>query len=312
MKADAVFEGGGVRGIGIVGALSVFEGWGYTWERVAGSSVGAVIAAAIAAGYTARDMKKILMETNFSRFMDRDRLQSIPLLGKPLSFLTQTSIYSGDYVERWIFHLLMKKGIYTFGDIISNGKSPLKIIASDITKRNIIILPDDLPKYGINPSDFPIAKAVRMSISIPFYFKPVRLRHKDGISYIMDGGISCNYPIDIFDVEGVPKWPTFGFKFDGAKTSYTAMGKTDPLSVLLDISATMNYKVSVENMAEKDKVRSIIIPTGRVEITDFDISKKKSIELFKHGYKRGMDFLRSWDFDAYVSKYRSYGKETAL
>lgn len=34
MWADAVFEGGGVKGIGLVGALSVAESNGYRWKKL--------------------------------------------------------------------------------------------------------------------------------------------------------------------------------------------------------------------------------------------------------------------------------------
>ncbi|WP_256205549.1 patatin-like phospholipase family protein [Calditerricola satsumensis] len=40
MRADAVFEGGGVKAIGFVGAVAELERNGYTWERVAGTSGG--------------------------------------------------------------------------------------------------------------------------------------------------------------------------------------------------------------------------------------------------------------------------------
>jgi NTE family protein len=52
-KCDAVFEGGGVKGIGLVGALAVTEAQGYEFENVAGTSAGAIIAALVAAGYRA-------------------------------------------------------------------------------------------------------------------------------------------------------------------------------------------------------------------------------------------------------------------
>ncbi len=38
LGADAVFEGGGVKGIGLVGAVAVAEEKGYRWENVAGAS----------------------------------------------------------------------------------------------------------------------------------------------------------------------------------------------------------------------------------------------------------------------------------
>ena len=49
-RIDAVFEGGGVKGIGLVGAVTATEENGYTCENVAGTSEGAIVAAAIAAG----------------------------------------------------------------------------------------------------------------------------------------------------------------------------------------------------------------------------------------------------------------------
>ena len=48
-KANAVFEGGGVKCIGIAGALTVADRY-YDWNYVAGTSAGALVAALVAAG----------------------------------------------------------------------------------------------------------------------------------------------------------------------------------------------------------------------------------------------------------------------
>ena len=45
LKADSVFEGGGVKGIGLVGAVAVAEERGYQWVNIAGTSAGAIVAA---------------------------------------------------------------------------------------------------------------------------------------------------------------------------------------------------------------------------------------------------------------------------
>src|SRR5215470_7322391 len=58
-QLDGVFEGGGVRGVGLVGALSVIEDAGYEFVNLAGSSAGAIVATLIAAGYGAADIKTI-------------------------------------------------------------------------------------------------------------------------------------------------------------------------------------------------------------------------------------------------------------
>ena len=49
MFADLVLEGGGVKGIALVGAISVLEERGYQFRRVAGTSAGAIVGALVAA-----------------------------------------------------------------------------------------------------------------------------------------------------------------------------------------------------------------------------------------------------------------------
>jgi NTE family protein len=46
---DLVLEGGGVKGIGLVGAILAFDESGYEVRRVAGASAGAVVASIVAA-----------------------------------------------------------------------------------------------------------------------------------------------------------------------------------------------------------------------------------------------------------------------
>lgn len=304
MKVDAVFEGGGMRGIGIIGALTYLEAQGYSWQRLAGTSAGAIIAALLASGYTAKELKKTLIEMNFKDFLDKDGFQRLPLLGKALGFLVQKGIYSGDYFEEWINNLLKAKGVERFKDVSSNGESKLKIIASDITLRKTLILPDSLPQYGIDPMNFPIVKAIRMSISIPFYFKPVEFMHAHGKSYIVDGAVCCNFPINIFDVEGTPRWPTIGFKFDVPELSNTRLGKTDPLSFLLDIANTLSVEKNREWLKDENLARTVLIPTEGITATEFNISTDKILKLFRSGYKSAEKFHSKWSFEDYVRTYR--------
>src|SRR5207248_2889388 len=58
----------------------------------------------------------------------------------------------------------------------------LKLIAADVTNRALLVLPDDLRRYRhrgeaapIDPDEFEIADAARMSMSIPYFFIPVDL-----------------------------------------------------------------------------------------------------------------------------------------
>lgn len=305
MYADAVFEGGGVKGIGIVGAVCRFEENGYEWHNLAGTSAGAIIAALLSVGYSGNEIKEIFLNTDYRCFQDKDTLQSFPLIGSALGFIMEKSIFCGDFFEKWISRLLKEKGKVRFKDVSQNGVSRLKIIASDISRRKMLVLPDDISEYGYDPMELKISKAVRMSMSIPFYFKPVKLKFGAETSYIVDGGLLSNFPVWIFDVEGVPRWPTFGFKLVEPGHGFTASGNTNIISYTLDVIGTMIETIDEIYVKNSDFIRTIAIPTLGVGTVDFGISKKKKLELFNSGYQSAQDFINTWDFNKYISRYRT-------
>lgn len=303
MRADAIFEGGGVRGIAFVGAICCLEERGCEFQRVAGTSAGSIMASLLAAGYTGRELRP-LVDIGFTQFLDRDGIQALPVLGAPLGLLVEKGLYRGDSIEEWMNELLQKKGKTRFGDVMQNGVSRLKIIASDITKKEIMVLPDDLPEYGIDPMEFEIAKAVRMSISIPLFFKPVILRHGGCKSYVVDGGVLSNFPVWIFDVEGPPRWPTFGFRLVDSPTEVCLTESPDLVSYILDIFEAMIGEDQSRFLRDRDSVRTISIPTLGIKSTDFDISPEKSRLLYQSGYDSSKKFLEQWDFQDYVRTHR--------
>ncbi|MGB4659982.1 MAG: patatin-like phospholipase family protein, partial [Mobilitalea sp.] len=269
-----------------------------------GTSAGAVMAALLAGGYTGKELFSMSADMDLNKLLDRDWIQAIPLLGKPLGLLLEKGMYQGDCIEEWMQQLLEAKGKTKFKDVMFEGKSRLKIIASDITNREILILPDDLPKYGIDPLEFDIARAVRMSAAIPLYFNPIKLKYKNCMSYIVDGGVLSNFPVWIFDVDSAPRWPTFGFKLVEPPASNCSMGKTDLLSYVFDIFEAMVEEDQSVFMRDKDSIRTISIPTLGIKSTDFNISLEDSLKLYLSGYESCERFLKQWDSQDYIRKYR--------
>lgn len=304
MKVDAVFEGGGMKFIGLVGAACYLEEKGYTWRQVAGTSSGSIVASMLAAGYKASELKDILMNTEFEKFLDEIRIKIAAPINKSINLFKDKGIHSGDQLEEFVRQLLKKKGKVKFKDVSENKKSRLKIIASDIILQKMLILPDDIINYGIDPMELEITKAIRMSISIPFYFKPVKLSYENQCSLIVDGGILSKFPIWIFDVYGIPKCPTFGFKLIGNNKNNNSSGKTNFISYTLDIIDTMIEKNEDIYIRDKDAVRTIFIPTLGAHTTQFDMSQRMKLELFYSGYKSAEKFLNTWDFEQYIKRYR--------
>lgn len=303
MYADAVIEGGGVKAIGLVGAIYEAEKRGYEWSRIAGTSAGAIIGAMLASGYTAEELRDEIIELDYTKFIEKKGILRIPVAGTIINLFYHYGVYSGDYIEEWVRSRLIAKGVRTFKDL----KKTLYIIASDITSGEMITLPNDLINYGIKPEDFEVAKAVRMSASIPYFFQPEKLKlnnEKKNAHYIVDGGLLSNFPVWIFDNPDNPRWPTFGFRIVSKDT-----GKpnkiTGPLTLGFALINTMLEAHDMRHIKEQDYVRTIFVPSLGITTTDFDITREQSTKLFNAGVEAGKIFFNDWSFSQYVIKYRS-------
>jgi NTE family protein len=76
MKFDLVFEGGGAKGFGFIGALQAFEKHGHETRRLIGTSAGAVISTLLAAGYTADSMRELIVERVIADGREKLRLST--------------------------------------------------------------------------------------------------------------------------------------------------------------------------------------------------------------------------------------------
>jgi len=311
-KVDAVFEGGGVKGIGLVGALSVTEAKGYKFENVAGTSAGAIVASLIAAGYTAGEIRPIMDSLDYSKFKDKSLLDRIPLLGPALSLGFKKGIYQGNFFETWLRDLLRKKNVRTFGDLVMDDykndrryRYKLQVVATDVTRGRMLVLPRDCAEYGLDPDHLDVAHAVRMSMSIPFFFKPVVLQDAAGkSSYIVDGGVLSNYPVWLFD-DGTPNppWPTLGYKLV-APNEGSPHAIHGPISLFAALFSTMMEAHDARYIDDHNFARTIPTPTLGVRTTDFDLSREMAEKLYQSGVKAAEEFFQKWDFETYKMKYR--------
>lgn len=302
MKCDAVFEGGGVKGIAFVGAIQETERRGYTFHHIAGTSAGSIIGSLLAAGYTGKEMEHLLFQTDFLSFMDQSWIsRRIPLIGRGLNLLIRNGIYNGDVLESWIGQKLKAKGVETFGDL-PPGK--LKIIASDISNGRIVVFPDDLSLYGIEKQAFPIRRAVRMSSSIPYFFEPTSLYDAQGKKVLMvDGGLLSNYPVWLFDVKKTPRWPTFGYRLRGAKEQGKAQIR-GPISMFMAIVSAMLEAHDRRFVEKKDAARTIFIPVENIKATDFTIAENEKEKLVEFGRSEAKQFFDRWSFVDYIELHR--------
>ncbi|MFD1428049.1 NTE family protein [Kroppenstedtia sanguinis] len=295
--ADAVLEGGGIKAFGLVGALSVAEEKGYEWKRLAGTSAGSLVAALLAAGYRSEELYRAMEEYDFTLLTATTWYHRLPYLGPSIRLWVKKGLYSGRPLERWVGEMLAKKNVYTFADL---KERKLSIIASDLSRGSLLVLPHDLEEYGIPPEKLSVARAVLMSCSIPFFFDPVRVLHQPSkqTSYVVDGAVLSNFPVWLFDQKN-PRWPTFGFRFLSEETGGHPI--EGPISLLRAMFLTMMDAHDNRHIKDQDRLRTIQVPTQGIKMTDFDLDKEKRKGLFDAGVEAAENFFKHWTFKQYLA-----------
>lgn len=290
MIVDGVFSGGGMKGFAYVGALQELTKHGIKFERVAGTSAGAILATFIAAGFNPNELEKIFDELNLKDLLDPPkRVFNLPIL-KWINLYQRYGLYRGKLLENWFQQKLATKGIYTFGDLPPDA---LKLVASDLTNGKILVLPDDLKNYGIDGNTFPVSRALRMSCGLPFFFEPVYLKNGHNDCVIVDGGVLSNFPLWIYD-NGIKARPVLGLKLSSASDEMPPREIDNAIQLFEALFTTMQ-NAHDKRYVERRLVKNIIfIPVEKYSTTQFDMDEETKKKLISIGKERTCQFLRTW------------------
>lgn len=331
-RADLVLEGGGVKGIALVGAVASFSRAGYAFPRVAGTSAGAVVGAFVAALQRAGEPLERLEDV--ARTLDYRRMRDRGVVGRSVGPLARVvdgfslafdgGVFEGDYLRTWMKGALADLGVRTFGDLrVTDDGSDLPperryglvLTASDVSRRRLVRLPWDYPVYGLDADEQEVADAVRASASIPFFFEPVTLRStgtggESLVSTLVDGGVLSNFPIAMFDrTDGRrPRWPTFGVRLSmrpEGRVQTTEVRGT--VSLALSLVETMLEACDAAHIDDPCvQARSVFVDTSGISPVDFSITDEQQEQLLLAGHEAAGGFLARWDWEAYLSRCRGF------
>jgi NTE family protein len=155
-----VLSGGGIRGVAHLGVIQALSERGIEFSHISGTSAGAIAGAFTAAGYTAKEVLKIITNTRLLRYL-RPGISSSGLLS-----MHQAELLYRKYIPHNSFEKL---------------KIPLIIAVVDFGEAKVTYL-----NHGA------LAKAICASSSIPGIFRPVVINEK----MYVDGGLLNNFPIE--------------------------------------------------------------------------------------------------------------------
>jgi NTE family protein len=181
----------------------------------------------------------------------------------------------------------------------------LVVHTADITRNKLVRLPWDYPEYGVTVDSTRVVDAVRASMSIPFFFDPVRFdapAHNDGIDNYaagpvtwVDGGLLSNFPVEVFDrSDGLPsRWPTIGVKLSaGSPTPVEKHSPKDPLQEAIACVRTAMDNASRYYVPPDKAARTIFVDSFGLSATDFHLSPADQQRLYASGVTAATTYLK--------------------
>jgi NTE family protein len=277
-EATAVFAGGGVRGIALAGAAAGALLGGYRFPRVIGTSAGAMVGALVAAGYRAGELSSGVRRIPWAELADPVPGAGLPMVGRHAGVIAGGAIYRGDRLEEIWAELLERKGVRVFGDLEPGS---LKLVATDVTHQRGVVLPDDLVDYDIDPAEFPVAKAVRISSAVPFVFRPVELRspRSDHPALLVDGALASNFPLRLADPG---EHPIVGFRLVPVPGDHVHVPVRGPISLTRAVVGAAIRAADTLPSPLLDRATIVEVPAAGDPL-DFAVAAEHCHTLFEAG-----------------------------
>ncbi|MFR1672115.1 MAG: patatin-like phospholipase family protein, partial [Candidatus Gastranaerophilaceae bacterium] len=279
LKYTCLFGGGAIRGISYVGAVKALEELEINPTTLAGSSVGSIIAALLAVGYDSKELKEIFLKVNFELFRDIQ-----------LGIGPKFAISKGEVFLEWLRDLIEQK---YYGDKYKKGC--MRAVTFKDIEKNLVVITTDLSNFEckefsrFETPDYEIAKAVRISSSMPGLMKPIEYNN----TLLVDGDLQKSWPMWklsknlVIDGERILEFRLEGLIEDND------MNALDFANAVYSCMTALATEFVTDIYAKRDKFDYIVLNTGDIIVVDFNIPTDKRECLIKSGYDQTMNYFKS-------------------
>lgn len=257
-KIGLVLSGGSAHGLAHIGVIKLIEELEIPIDYIAGTSMGSIVGAMKAMGYSASEIGDIAVNLNWQKI---------------ISNKIETSEVAPSEKQ---FH-----NIFPFSFVVSNRGVKLPIGAVDSHNLDALLTRLYSPAYAINDFDsLPIpfacnttdiakcenielnsgslSHALRRSMSIPSFFSPVR----EGEKLYVDGGVTNNFPVQQVKKMGA----------DIIIGSYVGaqMKDADHLKTMTDILKQIGFFQSLQDFKNQQGSLDILIKPNVKMVSSFN------------------------------------------
>lgn len=273
LKYTCLFGGGAIRGLAYIGTIRALEELNIEYDIIGGSSVGSIFAALLACGYKSYELENIFIKVNFELFKDIH-----------LGFNKPFALSKGEIFVDWINELIARKEEQV-------KKRP--VVFNDIEK-NLVVITTNLKTFStqefskFSTPDFEVAKAVRISSSMPGLMPPYKYNDAD----LVDGDLQKASPMwRLTDTLRNSESRILEFRLEGACSE----SDSNPISFINTIYSCVT-DVATDFVSEiygaNDRFDCIRINTGDIFFADFNLNKEARRKLIESGYKQTMYYFK--------------------
>ncbi|MDR0569455.1 MAG: patatin-like phospholipase family protein [Spirochaetaceae bacterium] len=284
-KWALVLSGGGAKGIAHIGVLKALADMGVPEPAmVVGTSMGSIVGGLYACGMTPQELVRFVSEEfDIADYLDGFAFKINGPVGKVFqtgqilsNIATKPGIDSGQRLLQ-LFERL------TEGKTFAETRIPFRCNAVDlITGKEIVF------------DTGSVAKAIRASMSFPFFFEPLF----DGERCLVDGGLSDNMPVYIPLQEGVKR--VLAVDVVGFQSMPFSGFKTGPQLIYRFMETAMHI------MSEKSRIRAHLTLYAADKTSPFNFARKKEfIELGERAVKVSVKQIETF-FSRDILKMKQY------
>src|SRR5579859_2706437 len=189
-----VLSGGGARGAAHIGVLKVLEEYRVPIDCIAGTSMGALVGAAYATGYSVPEMQKLVTDLSTDLLFKerpprrelsvrRKQEDQLNLVGPEVGvrggeLFLQKGFASGVQLETVLRKLSRARGYQRFDEL----PIPFRAVATDLVTGHLVV-------FG----EGDLANVMRASMSVPGFIAPTEI----GDMLLIDGGLTNNLPVNV-------------------------------------------------------------------------------------------------------------------
>jgi len=261
-KVGLVLSGGGAKGLAHIGVLKVIDEAGIKVDYVGGTSMGAIVGALYASGYSANELDSIFRTTDFSKLIQ----DNMPRGAK--------NFYEKDDSERYALELPFTNFNVSFPQAISGGQNiynelvRLLFHVKDVQDFKKLPIPFICVATNVETGEEVLLEggylpeAVMASGTFPSLFEPSEIEGE----ILIDGGVANNYPIE--EVKAMGANLTIGVDVQHG------LATRESLSSATEILLQINKYRTVKEMKEKAGATDIYIRPNidGFSVIDFDSS----------------------------------------